>query len=549
MDRRSWIVDRVETDGAQAVMPEARPLSAGHAATPLSTTAHDPRPTIHDRRSTTLVCSTTCLLTALALRLAVSLGCLASLPMLGDAADYYAQAVQLFERTRPDVPFYWPPGTSFFLEECFWLFGVSEASARIGLAVLGTLHVALVAKLAFEVASIGIESRRMGLQTRPSLGSGEPSYETHLPAEHIAHAAGWLAAIYPAEILLSFESCSQHLSLFCLTGSALFGLRLLKSCTPRFVAEDADGSRPLRPECQPFDRLRDALVTGAFLGVGCLTRPSMMGVVALVPLAGVIAWWCTWPHDRRRGAFRFGAAVALTCAVAFAVTLPVVRHNVRTGGGFTLSTNNERNLFLGNNPHTPHYKTGHFAQRSLDELPPDVQNYLRSFYQSENPRQAMKQAAMNYIREHPGITLLRTANRARAFFGFDYIASRQIQQAFGWSAVAALPLLALEAGGYLLVMTLALAGVFAVKPFSHEGTWWLLSLIAAYAGPYCLAFSAGTYHFPMLGLVLPFAGAAVVALADGRWREILSRRPTWLAWGAFFAVQIEYAWFSLRHAV
>jgi 4-amino-4-deoxy-L-arabinose transferase-like glycosyltransferase len=465
-------------------------------------------------------CPLKLLLLSLVLRMAVSIGWLGSLPMLGDAADYYGQAVELFEGTRPDVPFYWPPGTSFFLEACFWLFGVSVTSARVGLAVLGTLHVALVARLTMEISG----------------------------SHRVARAAGWLAAIYPAEILLSFESCSQHLSLFCLTGTALFGLRLLKSCTPRFAAGDADGSTPLRAQCRPFDRLRDALVTGAFLGVGCLTRPSMMGVVALVPLAAVIAWWCTWSHDRRRGAIRFAAAVTTACAVAFAVTLPVVQHNLRTGGGFTLSTNNERNLFLGNNPFTPHYKTSHFAQRSLDELPADVQLYLRSYYESENPRQAMKEATAAYVREHPWITMLRTANRARAFFGFDYIASRQIPQAFGWPAVVALPLLVLEAGGYVLVMLLGLAGLFVRKPFPRGGTWWLLALLAAYAGPYCLAFSAGTYHFPILGLVLPFAGASADALLAGRWRDVLSRRATWVAWCTFAAVQVEYAWFSLRHA-
>lgn len=480
-----------------------------------------PQSTIHDPRSTTFVCSTTCLLTALVLRLAVSLGVFGSQPMLGDGADYYAQAVQLFEGTRPDVPYYWPPGTSYFLELCFWFIGVSEASARIGLALLATLNVALVAWLAYEVSR----------------------------SERTARAAAWLAALYPPDILLSFTSFSQYLSLFCLTGSAVFGLRLMRSCSPRFALDDETGSEPLRPECRPFDRLRDALLTGAFLGIGCLTRPSMMGVVAFVPVAATIAWWWSWRGDRRRGAMRFGVCVAATCAVAAAIVLPVIRHNIRTGGGPTLSTNNERNIFLGNNPYTPHYKTSHFAQRNLDELPSDVQDYLRGFYHADNPRQAMKQAALNYIREKPGITLLRTANRARAFWGFDYIASKQIQQALALSSVAFYPLLALEAGGYVAVILLAIAGlVLAWRRFATGGNLWLLGLIVAYAAPYCLAFSAGAYHFPMIGLTLPFAGLACVSLRDGTCREIIHRRTIWFAAVAFFAMQVEYAWFSLRHA-
>jgi 4-amino-4-deoxy-L-arabinose transferase-like glycosyltransferase len=441
--------------------------------------------------------------------------------MLGDGADYYAQAVQLFDGSRPDVPFYWPPGTSYFLELCFWLFGVGEASARLGLAVLARLNVALVSRLAFDITA----SRRS------------------------AHVAAWLAALYPPDVLLSCSSFSQYLSLFCLTGTAVFGYRLLKSCAPRFACDDEVGCRPLRPECRPFDRARGALLTGAFLGVGCLTRPSLMAVVALVPVAAAVAWWWTWRGDRRRGAMRFGVSAAATCAVAFAVALPVIRHNVRTGGGFTLSTNNERNVFLGNNPFTPHYKTGHFAQRSLEELPADVQNYLRGYYESENPRQAMKQAAMTYIREHPGITLLRTANRARAFWGFDYIGSRQFQQAFGLASAGFYALLAVEAGGYAAVMLLAIAGlVLTLRRLPIGGTLWLLGLIAASAAPYCLAFSAGAYHFPTMGLVIPFAACGCVSLTDGTWREIVRRRTFWIGLAAFLVIQIEYAWFSLRHA-
>jgi hypothetical protein len=210
-----------------------------------------------------------------------------------------------------------------------------------------------------------------------------------------------------------------------------------------------------------------------------------------------------------------------------------------------VSTNNERNLFLGNNPYTPDYKTSHLGQRSLDELPPDARAYLESFYTRTDARAAMQHAALAYMAHHPVRTLWRTLHRATSFWGFDYLASREIQKWRGGGTLATMPLLALEGGSYMMVGALALAGWFALAGACDRG--WRLgcaALILAYEAPYAIAFSGGTYHFPVMPLLIPFAAVAV-ANAAATWQRARASTGTIAALSVFAAVQVEYAYFAL----
>jgi hypothetical protein len=64
-----------------------------------------------------------------------------------------------------------------------------------------------------------------------------------------------------------------------------------------------------------------------------------------------------------------------------------------------------------------------------------------------------------------------------------------------------------------------------------------------------VAFSAGTYHYPVLALVIP---CAAVALVNGErlafpWAAFRSR--AWLAMaGVFLGLQAEYLYFAVRFA-
>jgi hypothetical protein len=265
----------------------------------------------------------------------------------------------------------------------------------------------------------------------------------------------------------------------------------------------------------------------------------------------IAAAWGTVAY-REPGARRVVAGGALVAAVtAFGCVAPICAHNALAGGGWTVSTNNERNLFLGNNPYTPDYKTSHLGQRSLDELPPDAKRYLASYYDRPDNRAAMQHAAVAYMVAHPFRTTLRTLNRTTSFWGFDYLASREIQRWRGWGTRSTLPLLAFEGASYLAVAGLALVSLFALPdagaavgagPFAWRA--WLIALAVAYQIPYALAFSGGTYHFPVVPLITPLAALAVTQPREA-WRRLTSSRAAWVALAAFAAIEGEYAYYAV----
>lgn len=451
-------------------------------------------------------------------RVLVAFAWLGGMPMVSDANDYYAMAVKLAARDFGGA-FYWPIGESVFLAAPFAVFGPSLAVARLATIATSLACVVLTALVACELG-------------------GAPA----------GRAAGWIAAGYAPSVLLCGQTYSQHLAALCLVGLAYFGLRAIRT-----------------------GRVGLFLGAGTALGVGCLTRPSMVSVVPVLIVA-----WAMAARARRSSLARLSIGGAAALAVALACTLPVAAHNALAGAGASLSTNNERNLFLGNNPYTPDYATSHLGQRSLAQLAPEPRAYLESFYRRTDARSAMRREAVDYAAAHPLRTAWRTVNRTLSFWGFDYLASREIQKWFGWRSLTTAPLLALEAGSYCAVAALVIVALFILKgagdglcletPESSGRAsmgWrtWLVSLALAYELPYSLAFSGGTYHFPVVPLLVPIAALAVAALlqlVDGRPRAGVpppgsatprapSAKARWrgaVALCVFAAVQAQYAYYA-----
>jgi 4-amino-4-deoxy-L-arabinose transferase-like glycosyltransferase len=426
---------------------------------------------------------------AVLLRAVIAFGLLGGMPMVSDAQDYFDFAAALADG-RTSGAFYWPPGESMLLAAVFRMAGGPSV---------------LFARLTTVAMSVGAVVLTV-LLTREAVGRRE------------ARIAGWLAALYGPSLLLSGQTYAQHLAALCLASVAYFGLRALREGRPVWFG-----------------------ATGLALGLGCLTRPSMASVVLAVLLAGLAA-------SRRLAAFRqqrplLGAALA--ASLALAIALPVLSHNASAGAGWTISTNNERNLFLGNNPYTPDYKTSHLGQRSTADLDPQARAYLESFYARPDARRAMAQEAIRYMQTHPLRTARRTINRAFSFWGFDYIGSREIQHWRGWGSIAAAPLLAFEAGSYLFVVALALVGICLFRR-RCEGrcVGWLALVVAAYAAPYLVAFSGGAYHFPVVPLLVPFAAIPLAAGAREVRDRAASGRAGVVALGLFALVQVQYAYYA-----
>jgi len=432
---------------------------------------------------------------AFLLRLLVAQVVLGDMPLVSEALSYSLEGVALREQFPGTRAFFWPPGMPALLAGVYALLGSDLWVSRLVACTLGTLQVALSMALAREL----------------------------LADPRGVRATGWLAALYPPAVLMSGQTYSQHLAGVALTALALFATRLWRA-----------------------GRAFDGACAGIAWGVGCITRPSMLSVGPALLSLGAVAWWRGRAHFAAAPGWerRVAGGALIGVAVAGAILAPVALHNRRQGAGVTLSTNNEANFFFGNNPYTPNYKTSHLGQRDASHFDPVVRDYLQRFRSAPDPRTAMRDEALRYISEHPGVTAWRTVNRMRAFWGFDYLMARNIQLSQGLAAGWLLALTALEAGGYALVIALALVTLLCgAGELRRPATWTVLACVAAYQVPYVLAFSAGTYHFAVIGLLFPFAGLA--AARDPRreppWLQARSSRALWLALAIFVGVQLEYA--------
>lgn len=327
--------------------------------------------------------------------------------------------------------------------------------------------------------------------------------------DRIALAAAGIAALYPPALLISSQPYSQELSMLCVTAAAVAVLWAMEG-----------------------GRLRAYATAGAALGFGILSRPSTISVVVAL---GAFAL------ARRRF-----AGVAVASAVILLVVAPVVVHNRAHEAGVAISTNNERNFLLGNNSYAPLYKTGHLAQREPEELEPEAREYVARL--ENKPRSEMVKEGLRYVARHPAESAIRVINRTRAFWGFDYVLSREIQHHFAWTTLQALPLLSFEAGGYLLAAILALVGLIRRGNRARPNGLGLIAvMVFSWMVPYLVAHSYGFYHHPVMGLLLPFAVLGVMELRRHGKQLFLDRRLV-VAILLLLLIQVEYGYFAFRLA-
>lgn len=435
---------------------------------------------------------------AATLRIFVAFVVLGSMPALSDAAAYAEQGKAMAEGSEVLGPFYWPPGTSYALAWAYRWLGASDTITRLITVALGVMVVAFTLLLAREI----------------------------LKSRVAAEAAGWIAALYPANLLMAGQPFSFHLTA---AGIVLSIWLLLRGHRQLSVISFA--------------------LSGASLGVAALARPGSLSLgVALLPL-GAVTLWRSWHRDRiatRRLAFCMCAFVVGTAAVVS----PAIFHNVALGEGWTISTNNERNLWYGNNPYTPHYLTAELGQRSEEEMEDETRSYIQSFTRRADAREAMRKEALRYISEHPQIFALRSLNRIRAFWGFEYTMSRNIGYFYGDDRLTFL-VLPVEAGGYMTVMVLAIAGVvFGRHLLRRTGLLILALMVVAYMIPHVVAFAAGVWHLPVMPLLMIFGAAGIAALQEQS-RTLpatLTDRRVLIPILILLVLQVEYGYFVLAYA-
>jgi 4-amino-4-deoxy-L-arabinose transferase-like glycosyltransferase len=397
---------------------------------------------------------------------AVGIWVLQGAPLMGDAADYFERALQLLNGVDNGRAHYWPPGGPYLLEGLLRLTGRADGAwAQVLMSGISALTTAVVFLLALQV-------------------SGKRS---------VAWAAALCYGLSPTTLWMARQSESHT---FCAMWVALIALFAV-----RYVQRRGYLSLLLAAVC---------------LGMLVLTRPgSALLAAALAGLPVLLAVLGTrsgmrlaWPHALLQS--------GMVAVAVMAMLWPTLQFNHARGAGWVLSTNNERNFFLGNNPYTHPYKTGHMAQRELADLPPDAQAYLKRHYQAADPRAAMLQSSKDFILLEPGQFIRRCANRFANFWTFDYEQGRRLQLFLEpYGRVAMVPM-ALQAVYSFVLVALMLLGLPALWR-AGQGAWVLaaLGVCLLYQAPHVVAFSSPVYRSGLAPLICLLAAWGLVTMRSG----------------------------------
>ncbi|HTU50284.1 MAG TPA: hypothetical protein VMF56_06800 [Acidobacteriaceae bacterium] len=281
------------------------------------------------------------------------------------------------------------------------------------------------------------------------------------------------------------------------------------------------------------------LLLGISLGWMALLRPSALPLVLLVPaLCGAVSR--RWKH----------ACLAAVLGMAMVIGWLAEVHHLCNA--WMINSANSVNLYYGNNPWTPMYRTWYFGSWAkigspeIARFPEYEQIVTRTFALPPLAAEAeFKRMAVTYILHHPWIFALRSVNRFRCYWGFDTFTSANLRKA-GPIGHKLFPLsLAAEAGAYLAIALPAFFWI-AAAPAAFWRTWrsWLLAgALLVYSLPYWFSMSHPTYHFPVI-MPLAFLGLAAWRFAENvrhSTRVSHSSRRGWSAVVLLLLIQLEWA--------
>jgi 4-amino-4-deoxy-L-arabinose transferase-like glycosyltransferase len=283
-----------------------------------------------------------------------------------------------------------------------------------------------------------------------------------------------------------------------------------------------------------------SLAMGAALGVCVLLRPSAALLAASVPAFILIRWRSP------------GSALAVVAVAAMLVVPWEVKVHAMTGDVVAVNYATSRNLYIGNSPWTPLYRTWWFGSHEDAESVPagfrETDAAIRALPPSLQDS-AYRRLALEHILKRPDLFVLRTLNRVRTYFAFDTYAGTVLVKFDKLPKLLGLAVIALDAIFYMVILALSLAAFLAWEQvrIGRAALSALLLIAAAYALPYWVAFSHPTYHFPVVPLLaVPAAVLASDLLATERasLRKTIAglvRRRS-IGWGLAVLLAIQVEW-------
>jgi hypothetical protein len=286
----------------------------------------------------------------------------------------------------------------------------------------------------------------------------------------------------------------------------------------------------------------DFILLGLTLGLLILIRPSTLLMLIFLPLyLGV--------------RFRKWLASALVAVIpALMITVWILTIYNSTGHFVMINFSSTQNVYLGNSPYTPLYRTWWLTTHNNDESQlPDGYRAMNTeimhlpWYQQNA---LYRRVALESITSRPDLFAIRTFNRMRVYFAFDsYTGSLLLNRYYAGRKLAFAAIL-LDGSLYILLTFSAVLFLFTVSRDSERfwPTLTIVGMILIYAGPYFFSVSHPVYHFPIVSLMGLFAAALWSDILDGRTSldgAIFGRGArqiaTTLAMALFAYIQVEYA--------
>ena len=271
---------------------------------------------------------------------------------------------------------------------------------------------------------------------------------------------------------------------------------------------------------QPLSRAA-GIGAGVLLGGMTLTRPSLLPVTALLPLA-------RWTHDRTR-ATTLGMALAIVAAGV--VVGAVVLRNSAVAGAPTIAQNSAYNLYIGNRA---------LYAEDLDLFHPVATagqiEFRRQFFSGEltYPTQSpeeLQREAFAWITAHPGQFVRRALGRLARVFApkTDVLELLGGERQAGVFSPSSLALLAAANAQWVVVLFGGIVGLAALLRLQPAlGTAFTAIVIGSL--PLCLiAISKPRYAFTFEPILL--LAAAYVFFARAEVAAALTRRDRWIIAG------------------